>query len=107
MINMIQSAKDQVLELTERAYRAAAAAGELPADVPVRAGVEIPKDAANGDYTTTYALASAKAMKMRPREIAEILLKHLELEGSYFASAEIAGAGFLNFRLGSGWYAGV
>ena len=28
MINMIQSAKDQVLELTERAYRAAAAAGE-------------------------------------------------------------------------------
>ena len=29
MINMIQSAKDQVLELTERAYRAAAAAGEL------------------------------------------------------------------------------
>ena len=62
MSNMIQNAKDQVLVLTGAAYRAAAAAGELPADVPVRAGVEIPKDAANGDYTTTFALAAAKAM---------------------------------------------
>ena len=72
MINMILNAKDQVLELTQRAYQAAVSAGQLPGDVSVRAGVEIPKDAANGDYTTTYALASAKAMKMRPREIAEI-----------------------------------
>ena len=29
------------------------------------------------------------------------------LGGSYFASAEIAGAGFLNFRLNPSWYAGV
>ena len=107
MINMIQNAKDQVLALTEKAYEAAAAAGKLPAGVSVRAGVEIPKDPANGDYTTTYALAAAKAMKMRPRDIAEVLLENIDLEGSYFASAEIAGAGFLNFRLGSGWYAGV
>ena len=69
--------------------------------------MEIPKDPANGDYTTTFALAAAKAMKMRPRDIAEVLLENIDLEGSYFASAEIAGAGFLNFRLGSGWYAGV
>lgn len=107
MINMIQNAKDQVLALTEKAYQSAAAAGKLPADVSVRAGVEIPKDTANGDYTTTFALAAAKAMKMRPRDIAEILLENLDLAGSYFASAEIAGAGFLNFRLGASWFEGV
>ena len=107
MINMIQNAKDQVLALTEKAYEAAAAAGKLPADVSVRAGVEIPKDTANGDYTTTFALAAAKAMKMRPRDIAETLLENMDLTGSYFASAEIAGAGFLNFRLSPAWYAGV
>ena len=67
MINMIQNAKDQVLALTEKAYEAAAAAGKLPAGVSVRAGVEIPKDPANGDYTTTFALAAAKAMKRSPR----------------------------------------
>ena len=107
MTNMIQQAKDQVLELTLAAYEAAAEAGQLPGGVNVRAGVEIPKDPANGDYTTTFALAAAKAMKMRPRDIAEILLENLDLSGSYFASAEIAGTGFLNFRLSPAWYAGV
>ena len=107
MINMIQNAKDQILDLTQKAYQAAAASGKLPGDVSVQAGVEIPKDPANGDYTTTFALAAAKAMKMRPRDIAEILLENMDLTGSYFASAEIAGAGFLNFRLSPAWYAGV
>ena len=104
MIHMIQQAKDQVLALTHAAYEAAVAAGKLPADVEVRANVEIPKDPANGDYTTTFALAAAKAMKKSPREIAGVLLENLNLEGSYFASAEIAGAGFLNFRLAEKWY---
>ena len=107
MVNMIQKAKDQVLALTEGAYRTAAEAGRLPAGVAVRCGVEIPKDPANGDYTTTFALAAAKAMKKNPREIAGILMENMHLEGSYFTSVEIAGAGFLNFRLGGGWYAGV
>ncbi|MDE7219512.1 MAG: arginine--tRNA ligase [Oscillospiraceae bacterium] len=107
MINMIQNAKDQVLDLTQKAYQAAVSAGQLPGDVSVRAGVEIPKDTANGDYTTTFALAAAKAMHKSPREIAGILLSHMDLTGSYFASAEIAGAGFLNFRLSPAWYAGV
>jgi arginyl-tRNA synthetase len=107
MINMIQNAKDQVLALTNRAYEQAAAAGQLPGGVAVRAGVEIPKDPANGDYTTTFALAAAKAMHKSPREIAGTLLEHIDLTGSYFASAEIAGAGFLNFRLAPAWFAGV
>jgi len=107
MINMIQNARAQVLALTEKAYQTASAAGKLPADVSVRAGVEIPKDPANGDYTTTFALAAAKAMHKSPREIASVLLENIDLTGSYFASAEIAGAGFLNFRLGPGWFRGV
>ena len=107
MMNMIQDAKDQVLALTNTAYSLAAAAGQLPGGVEVRAGVEIPKDPANGDYTTTFALAAAKAMRKSPREIAGILLEHMDLTGSYFASAEIAGAGFLNFRLAPAWFTGV
>ena len=107
MINMIQNAKDQVLALTKAAYQAASAAGKLPEGVEVRCGVEIPKDPANGDYTTTFALAAAKAMHRSPREIATVLLENIDLTGSYFASAEIAGAGFLNFRLGDKWFADV
>ena len=104
MNNMIQLAKDQVLSLTQAAYAAAVAAGTLPEVAEVKANVEIPKDTANGDYTTTFALAAAKAMKKNPREIANTLLENLKLEGTYFASAEIAGPGFLNFRLAPAWY---
>ena len=103
MINMIQNAKDQAAKLTMAAYQAAAAAGKLPQAEVKTAPVEIPKDTRNGDFTTTFALSASKALRMPPRNIAQILLEHLDLEGSYFASAEIAGPGFLNFRLDPVW----
>ena len=104
-MNMIQNAKDQLAALTREAYRAAAAAGELPEGVETPVSVEIPKDAANGDYTTTFCLAAAKAMKKSPREVAQAIAAHIALDGSYFTLVEIAGPGFLNFRLGDKWYA--
>ena len=104
-MNMIQSAKDQVLQLTVSAYEKAAAAGVLPSGITVTPAVEIPKDTANGDYTTTFCLAAAKAMKMNPRQVAQTLIDNMALEGSYFTSVELAGPGFLNFRLGGKWYA--
>ena len=103
-MNMIQNAKDQVLDLTVAAYGKAAAQGLLPEDVVVTPSVEIPKDTANGDYTTTFCLAAAKALKKNPRQVAQILMDHMDLAGSYFTSVEMAGPGFLNFRLGDKWF---
>jgi len=107
MINMIQNAKDQAAQLTMDAYRAAVAAGKLPEADVQRAPVEIPKDTKNGDFTTTFALTCSKALRMPPRNIAQILLDTIVLDGSYFTSAEIAGPGFLNFRLNRTWFADV
>ena len=87
-MNMIQSAKDQVLQLTAAAYEKAAAAGALPSGITVVPAVETPKDTANGDYTTTFALAAAKALGKPPRVIAQALLDHMDLTGTYFTSAE-------------------
>ena len=103
MTNMIQNAKDQAAALAMAAYRAAAADGSLPAAEVKTAPVEIPKDTANGDFTTTFALACSKALRQPPRNIAQALLDHMKLNGTYFASAEIAGPGFLNFRLDPVW----
>ena len=103
-MNMIQKAKEQVQELTKQAYAAAVKEGLLPEGVTVEPSVEIPKDVSNGDYTTTFCLAAAKAMKMNPRQVATILTEHMALEGSYFTSVEIAGPGFMNFRLGDKWF---
>ena len=107
MTNMIQAAKNQVAALTQAAYERAAAAGALPAGAAVKATIEIPKDTAHGDYASSFAMAGAKALHMAPRAIAQAIVDHLELEGSYFNKVEIAGPGFLNFTLGPKWYGDV
>ncbi len=107
MTNMIQAAKNQVAALTQAAYERAAAAGALPAGAEVKATVEIPKDTAHGDYASSFAMAGARALHMAPRAIAQTIVDHLELEGSYFNKVEIAGPGFLNFTLGPRWYGDV
>ena len=104
MANLIEKAKVQIDQLVKAAYEKAAADGALPAGVTLRGSVEIPKDEANGDYACGYALAAAREMRMAPRKIAETLNQYLDLEGSYFKSCEVAGAGFMNFRLSTLWY---
>ena len=107
MANMIQYAKEQVSRVIAQAYEKAAAAGALPGGVAVKGTVEIPKDPKNGDYAASFAMAGAKAMKMAPRAIAQALMDHMDLGDTPFASVEIAGPGFLNFRLGHRWYGQV
>ena len=107
MANMIQYAKEQVSRVITQAYEKAAAAGALPGGVAVKGTVEIPKDPKNGDYAASFAMAGAKAMKMAPRAIAQALVDHMDLGDTPFASVEIAGPGFLNFRLGHRWYGQV
>ena len=104
MANLIQAARDQVAALTQQAYEKAAQGGQLPGGLEVKGSVEIPKDVSHGDYASSFAMAGAKAMRMAPRAIAQIICDNLELEGTFFQSAEIAGPGFLNFTLGPKWY---
>ena len=107
MANMIRSAKDQVAGLIQATYEAAAGEGVLPAGVELKGSIEIPKDPQNGDYAASAAMAGAKAMKMKPRDIAQALADHMDLTGTIFSSVENAGPGFLNFRLGPKWYGDV
>ena len=83
--NMIEAAQAQVAALIKEAYEKAVAGGLLPAGgekIPVK--VDIPKDAKNGDYATSYALAAAKALGKSPRDIAQALMDQMDLEGTYF-----------------------
>ena len=107
MANMIQMAKQQVTDLVNAAYNAAAAKGELPEGLTLNGSVEIPKDTSNGDYAANYAMASAKLMRMPPRKVAETLIANMALDGSWFDSVEVAGPGFMNFRMGGKWYSDV
>ena len=106
-MNMIEEAKKQIDALVRGAYAAAVGKGLLPAGAELKGTTEIPKDPGHGDYACSYAMSAAKAMHMAPRKIAETLAGEIDFAGSWFDSVEVAGAGFLNFRLGDAWYAQV
>ena len=92
MTNMIQNAKDQVAQLVAASYARAMEKGLLgTAQGKIRGSVEVPKDSRNGDYTSNFALAGAKALGMRPRDLAQILCDHLDLSANYGSSQALAG----------------
>ena len=107
MANLIEQAKTEIDALIQAAYQKAAAAGMLPEGATLTGNVEIPKDTKNGDYAANHAMAGAKALHMAPRKIAETLVDAMDLTDSYCSSVEVAGPGFMNFRLSEKWYAQV
>jgi arginyl-tRNA synthetase len=59
--------------------------------------VERPNDPAHGDFATNVALANARVLRRNPREVAETLVD--ALDAPFVREAEVAGPGFVNFRL--------
>lgn len=57
-----------------------------------------------GDITTNIAMQKAKNAGLMPRELAGVIVDQLT-DVEYFASAEVAGPGFINIRLQEGIYA--
>ena len=105
MQNVVTVAENQVREAVLRAAGQAVAAGDLPAEPMPAFTVEVPGDRAHGDLAVNAALVSAKAFHCAPRQIAETLLRHLDLTGTDVEKAEVAGPGFLNFLLSASYYA--
>jgi len=69
--------------------------------------VEHPVDLAHGDYATNVALVIAKEVGQSPRDIAMQLKAKLDDAMQDVSSIEVAGAGFLNFRLARTYFADV
>src|SRR5215218_5672147 len=61
--------------------------------------VERPNDPSHGDFATNVALVNAKVLRRNPREVAENLVG--ALNAPFVRVAEVAGPGFVNFRLSS------
>ncbi|MBT8340203.1 MAG: arginine--tRNA ligase [Desulfatitalea sp.] len=88
-----------VRDLVLTAARAAHAAGVLPSDDFPAVEVQWPKIDSHGDFSTNFAMLSAKSQKMAPRRIAQALVDHMPKDTKQLARAEIAGPGFVNFFL--------
>lgn len=63
--------------------------------------LERPRDPSHGDLATNVALTLAKPLSRSPRQIAEEIAEKIDLRVADVDSVEVAGPGFLNFRLGS------
>ncbi|WP_417122937.1 arginine--tRNA ligase, partial [Paraeggerthella sp.] len=98
--------REQLEQLIDAAVAAACEDGSLELEEAPAAALERPRDESNGDWASTVAMRSAKQAKKNPREIAQIIVDHLP-ENGIIASAEIAGPGFINFRLSSTVLQGV
>lgn len=107
MAKAVKTAENQLRQAVLDALGQAVAAGELPAEPIPAFGIEVPADRAHGDLAANVAMVSARALHRAPRQIAEAILAHLSLAGTYLERAEVAGPGFLNFFLSPAFYAAV
>ncbi|MGO9558526.1 MAG: arginine--tRNA ligase [Acidimicrobiales bacterium] len=71
---------------------------------PAEIKLERPQRLEHGDWSTNIALVLAKRNGKSPRELAEQLTEALmATPPRHVEAVEIAGPGFVNFRLGAGW----
>ena len=83
-------------DLRAELTRAARALGAPDDFEPV---IERPRDPAFGDWATSAAMVLARPLKKKPRDIAEALLREVDKTRAGLSAAEIAGPGFINFRV--------
>jgi arginyl-tRNA synthetase len=67
-------------------------------ELAARISVEPPRDPGHGDLSSNAAMVAAKPLGKNPREIASALAAHFQSDPDVL-SVEVAGPGFLNFRI--------
>lgn len=64
--------------------------------------LERPRDPEHGDWASNVAMTLAGTLRRPPRQIAEEIRDRLDLAEAGVTAVEVAGPGFLNFRLSTG-----
>ncbi|SIS41039.1 arginine--tRNA ligase [Salimicrobium flavidum] len=95
-MNIAEKTEAKIKEEIVRAVKSAGLASEeeIPGVV-----LEQPKDKQHGDYATNMAMQLARVAKKNPRQIAEDIIEHFDKSKASIEEMEIAGPGFINFRM--------
>ena len=98
----MQNMTDELKQSLDTAVRSVAE--EKGKDIPegFMVKLERPRQEGHGDWATNIAMQLSKPFGMKPRDIAEAIIAKLPKD-SVIAEAEVAGPGFMNFRLASDW----
>lgn len=104
---MLKMLQEHLREALQEAIREAMGMGGFrPGELPEIVWA-YPQEPAFGDLSTTVAFSLAKALKRKPREVAEAIIKHLSPDPAFVERVEGAGAGYLNFFLTKAFWQGV
>lgn len=107
MSKLVFKVEEQIRKVIGDAVSKAIAAGAL-ADAPLpEYTVEIPADRSHGDYAVNIALQSARVFRAAPAKIAAAICDNINLTDTFLSSVEIAGPGFINFRLADNYYSEI
>ena len=92
-----------IRDRVEDALIRARVAGDLSYEKLPEYTVERPREAAHGDYATNVAMLLAKPCRKAPRDIAKTIAEYIDFSDSPIEKMEIAGPGFINFRMKEDW----
>jgi len=94
--------KQQLEQLLSQSIEQLIKQGDLAEDFTAKILITASKDTAQGDFASNVCLASAKQAGMPPRQLAEKIVPLLESQ-DWLEKVEIAGPGFINFFLRTGF----
>lgn len=99
---MSQVKNDIANRISDAIYKAKEK-GDLPGYLETEIKIETPARPEQGDFATGVAMSLAREVQSDGRSVAGIIVRYLSLDDSWIQRVDIAGPGFLNFFLGSGW----
>ncbi|MBQ2696229.1 MAG: arginine--tRNA ligase [Clostridia bacterium] len=102
-MTIYEQTKTSIKNAIDTALEAAKAKGDLTFEQIPDYVIEEPREKEHGDFATNAAMLLAKQARKAPRAIAEAIVANMNTEGTFIQSAEVAGAGFVNFRLDSAY----
>lgn len=99
--------RNRIAPLIEKAIQTAIFAGELQSEQPAPAIIiGTPDNPEHGDFSCNIAMQMAKVERKAPRQVAEIIIRHVDNSSTLFDKIEIAGPGFINFFISEqSWHA--
>ncbi len=102
-MSIVNTLQKNICLALERAAFTGKEKGELVFEELPDFVLEVPREKSHGDFAANLAMLLTKAEKKPPRQIAETLVKYFPMENTWVEKLEIAGPGFINFRLNPQW----
>ena len=98
-MTLYEQTKAFIKEITNSALETAKAKGEIDFSAIPDYAVEEPREKDFGDFSVNAAMLMAKEARRAPRDIANAIVANMQTEGTYINEVNVAGAGFINFKL--------